>query len=229
MIRPRRIAFFDVDGTIVSDKSLISFYRVHLERRYATGWEQKWREVSLEISRRMARDVDRAALNRWFYETYFSGLAIDSARAASRAWFERSVQRPGFFVGPVTRALRDHRATGFGIVLVSGSFREAVAPIAAWLGADHAIVAPLEEAGGRYTGRLTGEAMIGHGKANAVRRYLARINVAARECYAYGDDRSDIPFLESVGHPVAIAGGGATLVDYARARRWPVLTFDTPS
>ena len=228
MTNARPIAFFDLDGTIVSDKSLISFYRVHLERRHATDWEPRWEEVLREIRRRMDCDVDRMVLNRWFYETYFSGLAIDAARAASRTWFERSLQRPDFFIRDVTQALFDHRSTGFGIVLVTGSFREVVAPIAEWLGADHALVAPLEEAAGVYTGRLSGEAMIGRGKFNAVRRYLSTINVPASDCYAYGDDRSDIPFLESVGHPVAVVSRSAPLNVDARERGWPILTIDAP-
>src|SRR5207245_774578 len=76
-------------------------------------------------------------------------------------------------------------------------------------------------------GVLTGEIdapMIGPAKAAAVRRTLADLDLDAAHCHAYGDDLSDLPMLQTVGHPVAI-GRDSRLAAHARAAGWPVLPY----
>ena len=45
------------------------------------------------------------------------------------------------------------------------------------------------------------------------------------ECTAYSDSHTDLPFLEAVGHPVAVNPDRA-LRRVARDRGWPVLEFN---
>jgi phosphoserine phosphatase len=50
---------------------------------------------------------------------------------------------------------------------------------------------------------------------------------AARDltaCWAYSDSHTDLPFLEAVGHPVAVNPDRA-LRRIARERGWPILRF----
>ena len=44
------------------------------------------------------------------------------------------------------------------------------------------------------------------------------------ECTAYSDSRTDLPFLDAVGHPVAV-NPDRELRRIARDRGWPVLEF----
>jgi phosphoserine phosphatase len=43
-------------------------------------------------------------------------------------------------------------------------------------------------------------------------------------CWAYSDSHTDLPFLEAVGHPVAVNPDRA-LRRIARERGWPILRF----
>jgi phosphoserine phosphatase len=49
----------------------------------------------------------------------------------------------------------------------------------------------------------------------------------ADDCWAFGDDVSDVPMLSAVGHPVAVIGDHA-LDSVARSREWRRLHLATP-
>jgi phosphoserine phosphatase len=66
--------------------------------------------------------------------------------------------------------------------------------------------------------------MIGQGKAEAVRDFLATHGARAEECFAYGDHITDLSMLEAVGHPVAVIGD-PKLAQHAQQRRWETLTL----
>ncbi len=63
------------------------------------------------------------------------------------------------------------------------------------------------------------------GKATAIRELAEREGFDLTACYAYSDSESDLPMLETVGHPVAV-NPDATLARIARERGWDVLRFD---
>jgi phosphoserine phosphatase len=99
---------------------------------------------------------------------------------------------------------------------------EILEPLARELGVVHCLATRLEEHEGRYTGEIEGLQMIGQGKADAVRAFLATRGARAAECFAYGDHHTDVPMLEAVGHPVAVIGD-PRLAEHARRERWEVL------
>jgi len=127
-----------------------------------------------------------------------------------------------------------HVRQGHAIVLVSGT----LAPLAAEVGlaltmrlavrgvaATVAVCATrLEESGGRWTGRIVGEAMFGEAKGRAVRRMIRENNFNVEQCYAYGDSLSDRWMLEGVGR-AAVVNPSWRLARFARKKKWPVLTW----
>jgi phosphoserine phosphatase len=60
---------------------------------------------------------------------------------------------------------------------------------------------------------------IGHGKDDALRSFLTPQGARAQDCYAYGDDISDLAMLEAVGMAVAV-GATTDLTTLAGARGW---------
>ena len=76
---------------------------------------------------------------------------------------------------------------------------------------------------GVYTGRSL-RAAHGSGKATAVRELAAAEGFDLAESTAYSDSYSDVPFLETVGHPVA-ANPDRKLRRIAAERGWPVVDF----
>lgn len=215
-------AFFDVDGTLWNDRSVLSFYRLFLEQTQGASADGAWADFLAEAQALEAAGMPRDLLNEWFYAR-FADVEVAAVEQAARLWWDRHASRSGFWIDETVEEARRHVRKGNNIILVTGTFREIVAPLMEVVGACDAFVAPLEEIGGRYTGRLCGLPMIGPGKSEAVRGYMTRYWVDAREAFAYGDDESDIPFLELVGHPVAVATAPSPLAEIARTRNWTVL------
>ena len=56
--------------------------------------------------------------------------------------------------------------------------------------------------------------------------FLAQHEVTGTECAAMGDDGSDIPMLESVGHPIAVVGDPVLNAEATR-RGWPRILLNS--
>ncbi|MFD0503562.1 HAD family hydrolase [Streptomyces chiangmaiensis] len=151
------------------------------------------------------RGERRESLNRTYFRSW-RGEAEREVTAWGRRWFaERSQEPGGFFLPGTLAALRGHVADGAMLVLVSASFPALLAPIAEAVGASEVACTRPVVRGGRFTGELLGPPMAGTAKWNAVRTVLARHpEVAAADCYGYGDHVSDLPMLAEVGHPVVV-------------------------
>jgi HAD superfamily phosphoserine phosphatase-like hydrolase len=106
--------------------------------------------------------------------------------------------------------------------MVSGSFPAVLTHLARRLGVRHLLATTLEVADGRYTGKILAPQTIGAGKALAIKQFLAGNGGHAEMCHAYGDDLSDLPMLEGVGHPTVVRGDPA-LEAHAKAMGWRIL------
>ena len=112
------------------------------------------------------------------------------------------VLRPLVYAEPL-RLVQQHRERGERVYIVSATLQEIVEHIADDLGFDGAIGSTCEIVDGVYTGRSL-RAAHGEGKAQAVRELAAAEGLDLAASTAYSDSYSDVPFLEAVGHPVAV-------------------------
>src|SRR5262249_49924697 len=120
-----------------------------------------------------------------------------------------------------------HHAAGRDVVIVSTSGAEVVEPIGALLGADKVVATRMVVgADGCFTGEVEYYAY-GPTKAEAVRELAASEGYDLSRSFAYSDSVTDVPMLESVGHPFAVNPDRA-LRREAVARDWPVLVFSRP-
>jgi HAD superfamily hydrolase (TIGR01490 family) len=132
------------------------------------------------------------------------------------------VLRPLVYAEPL-RLVQQHRDRGEKVYVVSATLQEIVERIADDLGFDGAIGSTCEIVDGVYTGR-TIRAAHGEGKARAVRELAQADQLDLAASTAYSDSYSDVPFLEAVGHPVAV-NPDRRLRKIARLRGWPTIAF----
>jgi phosphoserine phosphatase len=138
---------------------------------------------------------------------------------------------PRFFEDAVER-VSWHATQRHAIVIVSGTLEPLACAAALMLrlavsgtAASVAVCATrLEETGGRWTGRVLGEAMFGKAKACAVRAVAEEMGLDLPQCWAYGDSAQDRWMLAFVGNPIAV-NPTARLARIARKRGWPVLRW----
>jgi HAD superfamily hydrolase (TIGR01490 family) len=216
------IAFFDVDETLISLKSMFDFYDFFLDAVGHSPQEQR-------RLRQQARDLLRSGLpreqgNRLFYQR-FTDRKVSEVADIGRRWFDRRLEGGGLFHQDVLGALRAHHADGLTTVLVSGSFPACLDPMAEYAGADIALSTELRVRDGIYTGEVS-RTMIGDAKAEAARGLIEQAGVSAADCYAYGDHGSDLGLLRLVGHPVVV-GADPELVAVAERSGWLRLAGST--
>ncbi|MET9799649.1 HAD-IB family hydrolase [Streptomyces sp. NPDC006368] len=209
------VAFFDVDETLTTGKTMAGFYGFFLT---AVGHGPRERDRLLREAHDLLRPgITREVANRLFYRR-LAGYKAEAVEAAGRAWFDRHRERGGFFHRDVVDALAAHRAAGLATVLVSGSFPACLDPIAAHVGADLVLCTRPEVRDGVHTGEVV-ETMIGAAKERAARALLTEHGIAPQRCHAYGDHPSDLDLLRLVGHPVVV-GAHPDLVAEADRNGW---------
>jgi HAD superfamily hydrolase (TIGR01490 family) len=213
----RGVAFFDVDETLVSVRTLESFLLYYLRLVPSMISQERLRDLAAQVVR-----LDRAEFNRLYFSVW-AGQPEDAVREAGRRWYAETSAEPGFYRPNLLERLRRHQADGDEVVLVSGSFDAPLRPLADDLGIETLYRTELETEGGLYTGRIA-RPMIGDDKKRAVEAYLDRFPSDA-ESWGYGDHSSDLPLLESVRHPVVV-GSDPVMLDVAEERGWPVMPIE---
>jgi HAD superfamily hydrolase (TIGR01490 family) len=200
---------------------MFSFQRFWFER--TGGPLGKVRSLVFEAKMRSLerRGVDRTTINARFYES-FRGRQASQVHELALEWYDTLCKGTELFIESALAEAKEHVALGAGVVLVSGSFRELLGPIAAKIGAHDILATNLEVERGVYTGRIIAPQTIGVGKAVAVHAYLEERRARAELCYAYGDHESDVPMLGTVGNPVVV-GHDREMLDYATTHGWRVL------
>jgi HAD superfamily hydrolase (TIGR01490 family) len=218
-------AFFDVDDTLVRLKTMFSYQDFYYRNVGVLSRLVGPRRLArFEATRRSYVESGRPRedLNRMYYQT-FRGRRPETVASVAWAWYRHVQARPdGLYFPAVLRALRQHQDEGHEIIFISGSMVDILRPIADELKADHLLATRLVARNGRYTGEIIPPQTIGEGKAEAVRSFLAARENDGRNCWAYGDDRSDVPMLSLAGHPVVVSSA-ATMVNEARSRGWRTL------
>jgi len=217
-----RFAFFDVDETLKNVKSMDSFQSFYHRRRWGRLGSQiaDWRSCR-RLERLIIKGADRTQVNTAFFEE-FRGGRPEKVQVAAISWFEHIRTSADFFIEPVLAALRKHQQDGTKPVFVSGSSVEILQPLADQLQVHHILANRLEVDAGRYTGRLLSPQTIGAGKREAVNFFLMAHGAEPSGCFAYGDHLSDLPLLETVGHPTVVARNN-DLIAIARERGWPII------
>lgn len=221
--RAARIAFFDVDETLITAKSMFDFLRHWLAGGGDDG--TRYEQAAGALHTAAAGGTPRTEINRSYYRL-FAGADGEAVTAAGAAWYAAYRERPAGFVETSLDALSGHKEAGHMVALVSGSFRACLEPLAAEVGADLILCSePLAGADGRLTGEIA-EPMIGRNKAAAAARTIARLGANAADCFAYGDHSSDLDLLRVVGRPTVV-GEDPVLTQQARVHGWARLPRTT--
>jgi HAD superfamily hydrolase (TIGR01490 family) len=210
-------AFFDLDRTLLRRSSALALApafrrRGIITRRMmveAAAWQVLFmlRGASHEAVRRAAEDG----------LLLLRGHTPDEMRSLVAESME-TVLRPLVYAQSLDLVER-HRRRGEPVYIVSATLQEIVQAIADDLGFDGALGTVCEVVDGAYTGKAI-RALHAEAKADCIRTLDHDLAAST----AYTDSHTDLPFLEAVGHPVAVNPDRA-LRRIARSRDWPILEF----
>jgi HAD superfamily hydrolase (TIGR01490 family) len=213
--------FFDLDRTLLRRSSALALagpFRQHGvigrgQLAKAAAWQLLFaaRGAGTETVRKAAEDGLMV----------LKGFRVDDLRTLVAGAME-PILKPLVYQEPLDLVKR-HRERGEPVYIVSATLQEIVEELARELGFDGAIGSTCEIEDGVYTGRSL-RAAHGEGKAAAIRELAGRQGFDLEASTAYSDSHTDLPFLEAVGHPVAV-NPDRELRRIAEERGWPVLEF----
>jgi HAD superfamily hydrolase (TIGR01490 family) len=240
-------AFFDLDGTLVALPSLerrflrILRYRREISLRSYFLWLRealrlmpRGMHTTLHANKMYLRGVqildERGERDGEVYSWHKAGHQARGQASAPPRHNPR-LPVPRFFEQAIERVAW-HARQGHHIVLLSGTLEPLARATAQTMEVGlellgirvkiRALATRLETMGGKWTGRILGDAMFGEAKAREARRLAEELQLNVELCYAYGDSSNDRWLLAMVGKPAAVNPSNE-LASMARARGWPVL------
>jgi HAD superfamily hydrolase (TIGR01490 family) len=222
---PRTAAFFDLDKTVIAKSSTLtfskSFYQGGLINR-RTALRTAYAQFVFLLG---GADHDQMERMREHLSAMCRGWNVQQVREIVAETLHDLIDP--IIYDEAASLIEEHHTAGRDVVIVSTSGAEVVEPIGELLGADR-VVATRMVVGedGCFTGEVEYYAY-GPTKAEAVKELALSEGYDLDRCYAYSDSATDLPMLQSVGHPHAVNPDRA-LRREALARGWPVLDFHRP-
>ncbi|MDR2376445.1 MAG: HAD-IB family hydrolase, partial [Treponema sp.] len=212
------VHFFDVDHTLLRSSTSRYFLLEALRQRVITF--RQLRQLPLEWLRykagRARQDFIEIAVKR------LAGLERRVVEDLARVCFEDTIKanlyREGLYL------IGEIRRRGEAVYLASSSLKTLLEPLERFLAVDGSLASVLEFSDGLSTGGLSGKALFGPNKLEAVRDWLEERAVDPADLFFYSDSYTDLPLLEFSGHPVAV-NPDRILQREARRRRWQILRW----
>ncbi|ODQ94178.1 phosphoserine phosphatase SerB [Mycolicibacterium holsaticum] len=181
--RAKRLIVFDVDSTLIQGEVIeMLAARVGAEAAVAEVTEAAMRG-ELDFTESLNRRVATLA-----------GLPASVLEDVG----EQIELTPG-----ARTTLRTLRRLGYHCGIVSGGFRQVIAPLAHELMMDFVAANELEIVDGKLTGRVVGPIIDRAGKAKALRDFAQQAGVPMEQTVAVGDGANDIDMLSAAGLGVA--------------------------
>ncbi|MGB8407960.1 MAG: HAD-IB family hydrolase [Mycobacterium sp.] len=220
----RTAAFFDLDKTVIAKSSALAFSKPFfaqglLNRRAVL--KSTYAQFFFLMS---GADHDQMDRMRSYLTNMCTGWDVEQVKTIVSETLHEIVDPLVF--AEAANLIADHKLCGRDVVVVSASGEEIVAPIARELGATYSMATRMVVEDGKYTGEVDFYCY-GEGKVKAIRELAEREGYALEHCYAYSDSVTDLPMLQTVGHP-SVVNPDRGLRKEAAARGWPVLTFTRP-
>jgi HAD superfamily hydrolase (TIGR01490 family) len=221
----RGAAFFDLDKTIIAKSSTLAFGRPLYKAGILSRRTLLKAGIAQIIYVMVGADHDQMEKVREQMQALTKGWDATKIRDLVRETVDEVVA-PLVFAEALAMIDEHHRANR-RVVIISSSPDEVVRPLAVYLGVDDVIATrSLVGPDGRYTGELEFYAY-GPGKAEAIREMAMRDGLSLPDSYAYSDSITDLPMLETVGHPVAV-NPDKELEEVAGQRDWQIMDFERP-
>jgi HAD superfamily hydrolase (TIGR01490 family) len=222
---PVEAAFFDLDKTVIAKAAMLAFGPRLQQAGLLNRWlvaRALWGQI---VFRYLGADEGRMQKMR---ETALK-IAVGWEKDKISSLVDNALTE---IIDPLVYAealelMESHRDAGRRVYLVSASPEEIVLPLARHLGVDDAIATRARiDADGRYTGEVEFYSAGVH-KVEAIEHEVTLHGLDLEHSFAYSDSITDLPMLETVGHPVAVNPDRALLKE-AESRGWEIRTFDHP-
>ena len=217
----RRIAAFDMDGTLLPSTVVEALLWVRLAELPRSRWPRELLAIAGDLPRLLAAERrSRSEVVRTVAQRY-AGADLEALAALVDEQVGSEVLAR--LAPAAVRTVREHRAAGHRTVLITGALDVFTRPLAPLF--DEVLAARLEAGpDGRASGRLREPPVVGEARAAWLARQAVEHGWDLAASTAYADSLSDLPMLRAVGSPVAVNPDRA-LASTAKREGWPVVSW----
>lgn len=214
-------AFFDFDDTLIdTNSSKIGFKWLYDNNLVSKRFLLKTILLGLFYKIRLVSDIRMSNSLIKFYK----GKKLEFFAKQADEFYE-NLLKPRL-VPKILKKVEDHKKQGHFLVIVSGSIRYYLEPVAKDLGFDKIICTELEEGpDGILTGKPIGKICIDDYKKELALNLVEKENIDLKSSFAYGDNESDIQLLKLVGNPIAVQPS-PKLRKLAQKNNWQILNYN---
>lgn len=215
----KKLAIFDIDGTIVRGQS----QKLFLKYLLSTGQISRsfyLRLMMWFILYKLGLVKDPKKTMEYAF-SFLKGREVGEIAAMAQDFFEKGLK--SCIYSDASDIISKHQDEGCEVILVSNAAEPIVKTLASYLKASQYICTTLEIIDGHYTGKIT-DIMYGERKAEAVKSFIEANGFDPSDSWAYGDHSSDEYVLSLVGHPVAV-NPTPSLLKIANGRHWQIVNF----
>lgn len=218
--KQRKVAIFDIDGTIFRSSLLIELvealiadglFPISAKKNYEREYK-KWLDRDDTYEKYIMAVVNT-------FIKHIKGVAYKSFLNTGKGMVESKKN----MVYRYTRDLiKDLKKRGYFLLAISQSPKGILDPFCKELGFDK-VYGRMYELGPQdcFTGRVTDEHLIAN-KANIVKRAIEKENLTLKGSFAVGDTDDDISMLELASNPICF-NPNQKLYRYAKLNKWKVV------
>ncbi len=219
----KRVAFFDVDNTIIRGSTIFFLGRGMYQRGFFSKRDisafvlanLRYRLTGTEKPEEIAKFQNAAT-------DFIGGHNVKEIEAIGSEIYDEFVS-PSLWQGTIDIA-NEHLKNGVEVWLVTAAPQDMAVLIANRLGFTGALGTKAEIKDGIYTGKMNGLLLHGNQKAVAVKELANEQGIDLKNSFAYSDSHNDFPLLTAVGNPAAI--NPDTLLQIRAIREnWPIHDF----
>jgi len=213
-------AFFDFDETLLdTESSRLGFKYLWERRMISLGFILKVMAANFFYKRHWMSDERIAAIMLKFYRK----KRLEEFQQGAAAFYQEQLKPR--LAPNILKRVEQHHQQCHVLVLISGSIRYLLEPVAEDLGFDHLLCTDLEVGpDGLLTGKAKGPLCLDSTKRVLAEKLAGETRIDLASSYAYGNHQSDLPLLKLVGHPYAVEPTGP-LKNEAIKNEWPILTY----
>lgn len=219
--KKRKLAVFDIDGTIFRSSLLIELVNGLVDDGVFP------RRAKKEMEADYLAWLDRKGhYNKYIMQVvsihlkYIRDCKQNDVHETAKRVIDWQRDRVYRFTRDFIKRLKKE---GYLIVAISGSPDYIVKMFAKYMKFDAAFGQVLEVKNGHFTGNILNRDTIDN-KEKVLKKFIgeSKLSIDVKRSIAVGDSEGDIPMLEAVGNPIAF-NPSSVLADYAKKKCWKII------
>ncbi len=220
--RRKKIAVFDIDGTLIDGQSQ-RYFLDYLRRKKVINFSYYLKTMTWFILYRFGIVSDPKKIMSHAYN-FLKGKDVSDIDKLVKDFVATDLRQHCYSKG--FDLVQKNKEAGREIIFLSNMPEPILSSISALYGVSLYRGTHLEILkDNKYTGKVIGDIIYGVGKIHAIYEIFSKNDFSLKDSVGYGDHISDSFFLKTLSHPVVV-NPERKMFSYAKKKKWEILYFE---